>query len=97
MPELLVQIGGETLPLRSCHWVLFGPNDCAYGSEYGDAAADAEQAHKNLRPYKRDRDRETRQGYRVELLSKKQWQEQAAACFYGTCTHQPLRLKAVTR
>ena len=88
MPELLVSIGGETTTLRSCHWVLFGPNDCAYASEYGDGAVDAEQAHKNLRPYKRDRDREIKQGYHVELLSKEQWREQAGPCFYGTCTHK---------
>ncbi|MFF7329728.1 hypothetical protein [Streptomyces sp. NPDC008150] len=95
MPELLVQIGGETLPLRSCHWVLFGPNDCAYASEYGDAAVDAEQAHKNLRPYKRERDREIQQGYRIELLSKAQWHERASDCFRGTCTHLPRSRKAV--
>ena len=87
MPELLVRIGDETVSLRSCHWVLFGPNDCAYASEYGDAAVDAEQAHKNLRPYKRDRDRETQLGYHVDLLTKKQWREKAAPCFYGTCNH----------
>lgn len=88
MPELLVVIDGKTRDLRSCHWVLFGPNDCAYASEYGDGAVDAEQAHKNLRPYKRDRDREIKQGYHVELLSKEQWREQAGPCFYGTCTHR---------
>lgn len=88
MPELLVSIGGETTTLRSCHWVLFGPNDCAYASEYGDGAVDAEQAHKNLRPYKRDRDREIKQGYHVELLSKQQWRQKAGPCFYGTCTHK---------
>jgi hypothetical protein len=87
MPELLVQIGGQTLSLRSCHWVLFGPNDCAYGSEYGDGASSAEQAHKNFTPRQRDRDRQTKQGYRIELLSKDQWRKQAGPCFYGTCQH----------
>lgn len=88
MPELLVQIGGQTLPLRSCHWVLFGPNDCAYGSEYGDGASSSDQAHKNFTPRQRDRDKQTRQGYRVELLSKDQWRQQAGPCFYGTCQHR---------
>ncbi|WP_282790844.1 hypothetical protein [Streptomyces sp. CC224B] len=97
MPQLLVQIGGETLPLRSCHWVLFGPDDCAYASEYGDAAAGPEEAHRNFTPRVRERDRQTRQGYHVELLSKKQWREQAGPCFYGTCTHQPTRSEAVAR
>lgn len=95
MPELLVQIGGQTLSLRSCHWVLFGPNDCAYASEYGDGASSSEQAHANFTPRQRDRDRQTRQGYRIELLSKDQWREQAGPCFYGTCNHRPLRAQAV--
>lgn len=86
--NLMVEIDGQTLPLRSCHWVLFGPNNCAYGSEYGDGATDAEQAHKNFTPRQRDRDRQTRQGYRVELLTKDQWREQAGPCFYGKCTHR---------
>ncbi|MEZ7005613.1 hypothetical protein [Streptomyces sp. AD55] len=87
MPELLVRLGDETVSLRSCHWVLFGPNDCAYGSEYGDGATTAEQAHKNFTPRQRDRDRQTKQGFHVELLTKKQWRQQAGPCFYGTCQH----------
>ncbi|MEU5900640.1 hypothetical protein [Streptomyces venezuelae] len=97
MPQLLVQIGGETLPLRSCHWVLFGPNGCAYASEYGDGATGPEEAHRNFTPRQRDRDRETRQGYHVELLSKKQWRKQAGPCFYRTCTHTPVQQEVVSR
>jgi hypothetical protein len=90
MPELLVRIDGQTLSLRSCHWVLFGPNDCAYASEYGDGAVGPEEAHKNFTPLKRDRDRQSRQGFRVELLSKEQWRKQAGPCFYRTCQHRAL-------
>lgn len=90
MPELLVVIDGKTSDLRSCHWVLFGPNNCAYASEYGDGATTAEQAHKNFTPRQRDRDRQTKQGYHVELLSKAQWKKQAGPCFYGTCQHRKL-------
>ncbi|MFD6375400.1 hypothetical protein [Streptomyces sp. KR2] len=97
MPELLVRIGGATLPLRSCHWVLFGPNGCAYASEYGDGATGPEEAHRNFTPRQRDRDRQTREGYRVDLLSKEQWRKHAAPCFYGTCTHRQLNTKAVAR
>jgi hypothetical protein len=61
MPELLVVIDGKTRDLRSCHWVLFNANDCAYGSEYGDGATSAEQAHENFTPRQRDRDRQTKQ------------------------------------
>ena len=88
MTDILVRLGGQTLPLRSCHWVLFDANDCAHASEYGDGATTAEQAHKNFTPRQRDRDRQTRQGFHVELLSKEQWRKQAGPCFYGTCTHR---------
>jgi hypothetical protein len=88
MPELMVKIDGVSVPLRSCHWVLFGPDGCARGSEYGDGAFTADDAHRNFTPRQRDRDRQTRQGYRIEFLSKRQWREQAAPCFYGTCQHR---------
>jgi len=94
MPELLVQIGGQTLPLRSCHWVLFDPTGCATASEYGDGAAGPDEAHKNFTPRQRDRDRQTRQGYRIELLSKDQWRQQAGPCFYRTCTHSRQKASA---
>jgi hypothetical protein len=88
MPQLIVQIGGETLSLRSCHWVLFNGQGCAMASEYGDGATGPEEAHRNFTPRARDRERQIRQGYRVELLSKTQWRAQAGPCFYGTCTHR---------
>jgi hypothetical protein len=88
MTTLLVQIDGATMPLSSCHWVLFDPTGCASGSEYGDGAVSAEQAHKNFTPRQRDRDKQTRQGWRIDLLTKEQWHEQAGPCFYGTCEHR---------
>ncbi|MYR30569.1 MULTISPECIES: hypothetical protein [unclassified Streptomyces] len=97
MPELLVQIGDSTLPLRSCHWVLIGPNGCAYASEYGDGATNSEQAHHNFTPRLRERERQTRQGYRVELLSKDEWRKRIGPCFYGTCTHRQLTTKESAR
>lgn len=88
MTDLLVRIDNQNHPLRSCHWVLLGPDGCAYGSTYGDGATDAERAHRNFTPRQRDRDRQTRQGYRIELLTKDQWREQAGPCFYGKCQHR---------
>ncbi|WP_255951603.1 hypothetical protein [Streptomyces odontomachi] len=87
MPELKVEIDGQLYPLRACFWVLFDPANCAVGSEHGDLAVDSEQSHRNFTPRQRDRDRQTRQGYRIELLTRQQWGEQAKSCFYGTCTH----------
>ncbi|TFI30093.1 hypothetical protein [Streptomyces sp. 4R-3d] len=88
MPDLMVRIGEETVSLRTCHWVLLGPDGCAYASEYGDGALDAERAHRNFTPRQRDRDRQTRQGYTVQLLTKDQWRKRAAPCFYGKCPHR---------
>lgn len=90
MPELMVQIDGETLPLGSCHWVLFDSKDCAQASSYGTQAVDAEAAHRHFRPRQRDRNRP---GHRVELLTKDQWRDQAAPCFYGTCAHRKAAAK----
>jgi hypothetical protein len=87
MTDLLVRIGNQTVPLITCHWVLFDPTDCARASTYGDAATTAEHAHEDFTPKRRDRDRQTRQGYHVELITKDQWREKAGPCFYGKCTH----------
>ncbi|MFD6149428.1 hypothetical protein [Streptomyces sp. NPDC060243] len=92
MPELLVRINGDTLPLGDCHWVLFTPNGCAYASANGTLATTPEQAHTDFTPRLRDRARQTRQGYHAELLSKTEWRDRVAPCFYGRCTHnQPTK------
>jgi hypothetical protein len=87
MPELMLHLGGESVRLADCFWVRFGPNGCAYGSLVGDSAVNEEQAHAELVPRQRDRDRDQRQGYRIELLTRKQWRAQAGPCFLGECSH----------
>jgi len=87
MPQLMVQIDGVTLPLSDCFWVRYNPAGCAVGSLHGECAIDAEQAHKEFTSRQRDRDRETRQGYRHELLTREQWQQHAQPCLLGKCQH----------
>ncbi|MEU8829422.1 hypothetical protein [Streptomyces sp900116325] len=73
MPDLMVQIDGQTLPLKDCSWSMWAPCGCmvaislAVGGE--QILATEEQAHKNHSPRKRDRDREIRLGYRWELIT----------------------------
>lgn len=88
MTDLMAVISGKPVPLADCKWVRFDPQGCAYSSSYGDAAATPEEARKRFVPRQRDRDREIRKGWTVQLLSKRQWGDQAAACFYGTCDHR---------
>ncbi|WP_263165452.1 hypothetical protein [Streptomyces sp. SCSIO ZS0520] len=87
-PTLTVELDGQQLPLARCFWVLADPNGCVYGSVHGDQAVDAETAHRRLTRLQRDRDRQTRQGWTVQLLSPEQWDQQAKRCFLGTCQHR---------
>jgi hypothetical protein len=84
----MLHLGGENVRLADCFWVRFAPTGCAYGSLLGDRAVNEEQAHTELVPRQRDRDRDERQGYRIELLTRQQWRAQAKPCFMGECTHR---------
>ncbi|WP_158813196.1 hypothetical protein [Streptomyces rimosus] len=88
MPDLMVNLDGRTVPLADCHWVLFDADGCAEGSLFGRCAVDEEQAHQELRPLKRDRDREARRGYQVRLLTREQWRRDAKPCLLGRCEHR---------
>lgn len=85
---LMAVIDGTPVPLTDCFWVRFNADGCAYSSLHGDMAATAEQAHRDLIPRQRDRDRDARLGYTIQLLTREQWREQAQDCFYGHCTHR---------
>ena len=88
MPELLVQLDGQTVPLQCCRWVQFTADGCAIASLLGDCAVDADAAHREFTPRQRDRDRQTRQGHQVELLTRDQWKQRAEACLLGGCQHR---------
>lgn len=87
MPELLVPLDGQTVPLKDCRWVKFAPDGCAISSLLGSCAVDEDDAHREFTPRRRDRERDMRRGYSLELLTREQWQERAKACFLGRCQH----------
>lgn len=86
--KLLVEIDGQAHAIADCHWVRFDPAGCATGSLYGDLATTIADAHKEFTPLKRDRDRETRAGYRHELLTQERW-DTVRPCLSGRCGHRP--------
>ncbi|MEU4502606.1 hypothetical protein [Streptomyces sp. NPDC024089] len=90
MPELMVQIDGQSTPVRlaDCFWVLTDGQGCASGSMVGHSAATEEAARRDFTPRSRDRDRQIRQGWRVRLLSKEQWRQDAQPCFLSECSHR---------
>ncbi|MFF2940851.1 hypothetical protein ACFVSQ_13510 [Streptomyces niveus] len=72
MPDLMVRIGKETLPLTNCVWITWAPCGCPCGAltaAYGNEAhATEEQAWQEQYPLKRERAKYQRQGYRLELM-----------------------------
>jgi hypothetical protein len=72
MPELMVQIDSETLPLAKCVWISFTACGCPFGAltaAFGDRAfATEEQALREIYPTKRERDQHRKNGYRLELM-----------------------------
>ncbi|MFJ7269357.1 hypothetical protein ACIQV3_22395 [Streptomyces sp. NPDC099050] len=74
MSTLLVQIEDQTLPLAKCVWVHYRPCGCACSvmeADWGDdeVFATEDQAHRELTPLKRDRDREIRKGFTLKLVT----------------------------
>lgn len=73
MPDLMVVIDGQTVPLTNATWIFFLACGCPYGAltaALGDEAfATEEQALREMYPTKRERDRYWKKGYRAELMS----------------------------
>jgi hypothetical protein len=86
--KLLVEIDGQTMPLARCFWVRADDSGCVYGSLHGDQVTNADDAHKQFVPRRRDRDRDIQQGWTIRLLTREQWKEQAEPCFLGRCNHR---------
>lgn len=72
MPDLMVQINGQMVPLKDSVWITWAPCGCPCGAltaAFGDEAfATEEQAWRECFPLKRERDKYQRQGYRLELM-----------------------------
>ncbi|MFJ1647927.1 hypothetical protein [Streptomyces sp. NPDC088258] len=90
MPDLMVQIDGQTIPLKDCFWVLADTTGCVYSSAHGNTAVNEEAAHRHFTPRQHERARHNRQGWTVQLLTPQQWSEQAKPCFMGRCPHSGL-------
>ncbi|GGU84559.1 hypothetical protein GCM10010275_19520 [Streptomyces litmocidini] len=86
--KLMVQIGDEIIPLAQCFWIRTSPDGCVCSSSHGDTAITAADAHKDFTPRQRDRDRELKAGWTIRLVTRKQWDEQAAPCIKSTCEHR---------
>ncbi|MEW1803265.1 hypothetical protein ACIGO7_35620 [Streptomyces virginiae] len=87
--KFFVEIDGETHRLGDCNWVLKNGAGCAVGSLWAGAdVASAELAHREFTPLKRDRDRQTRNGYTLELVGREQWKARIMPCIQGSCSHR---------
>ncbi len=73
MPELMVVIDGQTVPLTNAVWISFAACGCPFGAltaAFGDEAfATEEQALREIYPTKRERDRHFKRGHRIELMA----------------------------
>lgn len=84
MTDLMVQIDGQMVPLADCAWSMWASCGCmvaiTLASTPGDRVlATQEQAHKELTPLKRDRDRETRLGYTFRLITMTHYRSEIGA------------------
>lgn len=83
MPDLMVQIDGQMVPLKDCTWSMWEACGCLVAVSMavagGRVLGTEEQAHKNHSPRKRDRDRETRNGYRWELITMARYHAEIGA------------------
>ena len=75
MPELLILIDDKPVPLHDCAWVEYAPCGCAVSvvvaamHDGTRALPTEEDARRHLEPNKRVRDKQVRQGYRLELMT----------------------------
>lgn len=83
MTDLMVQIDGQMVPLKDCTWSMWESCGCLVAVSMavagGRVLATEEQAHKSHSPRKRDRDRETRDGYRWELITMARYRSEIGA------------------
>jgi hypothetical protein len=73
MPDLKVEIDGVFVSLAACCWVVTKPCGCIASvmtAAFGDEAfATKEQALKEMWPLKKERDRYTRPGWEIQLIT----------------------------
>jgi hypothetical protein len=75
MPELLARIGDQTVPLHDCCWVEYAPCGCPVSfvmaalKDGSHTVATEDDARRRIEPNQRTRDKQIRQGYRLELMT----------------------------
>lgn len=80
---LTVTVNDQQVPLDECGWFERRPCGCIVSAVMAVAGnrvlATAEQAHRNLNPTKRDRDRAAREGIKTELMTVAHYREHVGA------------------
>jgi hypothetical protein len=73
VPNLMVEVDGETVPLASCAWIQREKCGCVVSvalAVAGDRVlVSEEQAHKHFTPRRPSREKEIREGLRTELIT----------------------------
>ena len=90
-PRIMVEIKGQAVPLSECDWIMYRPCGCtcgvllAYMHEEGAPIYSEELAWKDWEPKKRDRDKRKAAGYRLELVTHKDYVARICPTFLNTC------------
>jgi len=87
--RLLVEIDGQTIPLRSCDWVKWAPCGCPVGvTVAGEGLAVTEDdAWKEFYDRKRDISRAQKRGYRMTLISHARYGTEIMPRLLVRCSH----------
>ncbi|MGW3196245.1 hypothetical protein ACWDBD_16995 [Streptomyces sp. NPDC001118] len=81
-------IRAEQLAARR-FWIRINPQGCVTGSALGEyVGPDPEAAQKEFTPKARERQRETAEGWRHELVAHAAWKQRAEPCLMGQCEHR---------
>lgn len=82
---IYADVDGKPVPLKDCDWIMTEACGCIIAvtiamHHNGDlTAATAEQAHKEIRPTKRERDRDARTGRSMQLVTHEAFRERTKA------------------
>jgi hypothetical protein len=83
MADLMVQINGVQVPLKDCAWFQCKACGCIVAAllavQECDTYATAEQAHKAWRRDKRSREKDSRDGLTIELMTMAHYREHIGA------------------
>lgn len=93
MPDLKVEIDGQLLALKNCCWVQTMACGCIAAVTTADhedgltVLATEQQAHEHLSPTKRDRDRDHKRGFSLELMAFETYKDQFGGVDAWKCPH----------